>query len=501
MKLFTLLLTLLYISSEVYSWRIFRNGRMVGGNIGEPKSDNCKESNVKEVQEEWFTQNLDHFNPTDETTWKQRYYSNDQFFDSKNGGPVFLMIGGEGEASIKWMTQGAWVNYAEKYGALMFQLEHRYYGKSHPTDDLSTKNLKYLTSQQALADLATFITAMNEKYNLPSDVKWIAFGGSYPGSLAAWLRFKYPHLVHGSMSASGPLLAQVDFKDYFRVIKESLATHSDDCVTAVQQGIDQIGVLLKQAIGQANLNELFKLCDPIQNSVNNEKDISNLYETIADDFAGVVQYNKDNRVGSPAGANITIDVVCDIMVNQTIGPPVNRLAKVNEVLLNAYDQKCLDYNYDKMINNLRNVSWDSEASEGGRQWTYQTCTEFGFYQTSDYEPQIFSDQFSVDFFIQQCTDIFGSIYDEDFLNDVIDRTNTYYGGLDIEVSNVVFVHGSIDPWHALGITKTIDENAPAIYIEGTAHCANMYPPADTDLPQLKEAREQILSLIGTWLGQ
>lgn len=78
--------------------------------------------------------------------------------------------------------------------------------------DLSTKNLKYLTSQQALADLAFFIKKMNEEYNFNKDVKWIVFGGSYPGSLAAWLRMKYPHLVHGAMSASGPLLAEVDFQ-------------------------------------------------------------------------------------------------------------------------------------------------------------------------------------------------------------------------------------------------------------------------------------------------
>ncbi|RZC42670.1 serine protease K12H4.7 [Asbolus verrucosus] len=466
--------------------------------MGKPKTDKRRQS-VKVVTEEWFTQTLDHFNPTDETTWQQRYFSNDEFFDATTGGPVFLMIGGEGEASEKWLTQGSWIDYAERFGALLFQLEHRYYGKSHPTEDLSTENLKHLTSQQALADLATFIVAMNEKYSLPPDVKWIAFGGSYPGSLAAWLRFKYPHLVHGAMSASGPLLAQLDFKDYFRVIIESLATYSDDCVTAVSQGIEQIGVLLKQEIGQQNLNQIFNLCDPIQESLENPQDISNFYETIADDFAGVVQYNKDNRIGKPKGSNITIDIVCDIMVNQTIGPPVNRLGKVNDLLLSTYDEKCLDYQYDKMIDTLRNTSWVSEASEGGRQWTYQTCTEFGFYQTSSYEPQIFGNQFPINFFIQQCTDIFGQIYDDNFLEAAINRTNVLYGGLNIEVSNVVFVHGSIDPWHALGIIKTVDEEAPAIYIQGTAHCANMYPPSDTDPPQLIAARKQIVELIDSWL--
>lgn len=36
-------------------------------------------------------------------------------------------------------------------------------------------------------------------------------------------------------------------------------------------------------------------------------------------------------------------------------------------------------------------------------------------------------------------------------------------------------------------------------LTGTAHCANMYPPSENDLPQLKDARKQISSLIGQWL--
>lgn len=81
--------------------------------------------------------------------------------------------------------------------------------------DLSVDNLKYLSSEQALADLANFIESMNKKYSLPTGTKWIAFGGSYPGSLAAWLREKYPNLVHGSISSSGPLLAKADFYGNF----------------------------------------------------------------------------------------------------------------------------------------------------------------------------------------------------------------------------------------------------------------------------------------------
>ncbi|KAI4469655.1 protease s28 pro-x carboxypeptidase-related [Holotrichia oblita] len=486
----------LFICENINAWRIFHHGRMVGGNLGKPFPD--KPQQLKKVSEQWFMQNLDHFNPGSDQKWKQRYFVNGEFYMGSPTGPIFLMIGGEGEASDKWMTQGTWIDYAKTFKALCFQLEHRYYGESHPTPDLSTKNLQYLTSQQALADLAFFIESMNEQYKFDNSVKWIVFGGSYPGSLAAWLRMKYPHLVQGAMSASGPLLAEVDFKDYYRVVDDALTTSSDTCATAVKQGTEQIVTLLRHMIGQRNINELFKLCDPIDQSIKNSNDVSNFFETLAGNFAGVVQYNKDNRIGK-GKSNITIDTLCDIMDNDKLGPPIDRLAAVNTLILDAYNQTCLDYKYDKMIGQYRNISWDSETSEGGRQWTYQTCTEFGFFQSSNYTPQNFGDKFPVDFFIQQCVDIFGPKYNKAFLDASIRRTNTLYGALNIDVTNVVFVHGSIDPWHALGITQTQRQAAPAIYIEGTAHCANMYPKAVDDPPQLNAARVEVLELIDSWI--
>jgi NADH:ubiquinone oxidoreductase subunit 5 (subunit L)/multisubunit Na+/H+ antiporter MnhA subunit len=45
---------------------------------------------------------------------------------------------------------------AKKFGAAIVTLEHRYYGESSPFEDLTSENLKYLSSNQALFDLAAF---------------------------------------------------------------------------------------------------------------------------------------------------------------------------------------------------------------------------------------------------------------------------------------------------------------------------------------------------------
>lgn len=205
----------------------------------------------------------------------------------------------------------------------------------------------------------------------------------------------------------------------------SLATYDPQCVEAVGRGFVQIEILLKHMIGQRNLDEKFKYffcnikkhfsffllffqlnlrtCSPIKDSINNDLDIANLFENVASNFAGVVQYNKDNTNHS----KVNIDEVCDIMVNTKIGPPVNRLAAVNALLMRQSEENCLDYKYDKMIDTMQEISWDSIAAKGMRQWTWQTCNEFGFYQTAENKTDTFGDRFKVDFFIKQCMDIYG----------------------------------------------------------------------------------------------
>jgi serine protease 16 len=54
---------------------------------------------------------------------------------------------------------------AEVHKALLVNVEHRFYGQSYPTADMSTSNLQYLSSEQALADLARVIDYIKTSLN------------------------------------------------------------------------------------------------------------------------------------------------------------------------------------------------------------------------------------------------------------------------------------------------------------------------------------------------
>ncbi|MQL25283.1 hypothetical protein EI011_24665, partial [Escherichia coli] len=97
----------------------------------------------------------------------------------------------EGPENGKWAANPnvQYLQWAKEFGADVFDLEHRFFGDSWPIPDMQTSSLRYLTTQQALADLAFFIEFMNQQYGFKNP-RWVTFGGSYPGSLAAWFRQK-----------------------------------------------------------------------------------------------------------------------------------------------------------------------------------------------------------------------------------------------------------------------------------------------------------------------
>lgn len=124
----------------------------------------------------WFNQDFDHFSFQSNTTFDQKYLYYDKFW--RENGPMFVYFGNEGEIEAYYDNSGAIFELAQNFGALVVFLEHRYYGKRFPfMNDLSK-----LTIEQALADMASFLSAKKVVFmqcRAKSACKVVLFGGSY----------------------------------------------------------------------------------------------------------------------------------------------------------------------------------------------------------------------------------------------------------------------------------------------------------------------------------
>jgi len=435
-------------------------------------------------QYQWFTQRLDHFNQANTETFQQRYLINDQYWNGN--GPVFMMINGEGPMGLDTVTSLQFVVWAQQYNALIISLEHRYYGASFATPDLSTENLAFLSPEQALADNAVFREWAAATYNVKPTSKFVTFGGSYSGALSSWMRVKYPNLIDFSIASSGPVNPVIDFSQYLEVVQRSLLSTNGgaQCVANIATATQKIQAMLLQNDFDT-VNSQFNLCPPIGDNTN---DIATFMQSLAGNFMGVVQYNAE-EVGQTTMQNL-----CDMM-----NAPNDPLTNYINVWNSFSGNQCTDVTYDTMIQSMTNITNDATVI-GGRMWYYQTCVSFGFWQTSDAPStaQPFGNMFGLDYQTQQCVDVFGFNFEPN-----VNWTITEFGGLNPSASKIVYVNGFVDPWSALGITQHSpnDPSLPSIYIIGTAHCADMMIPNSASPYTLVPAQAMINSFIAKWLNE
>jgi Serine carboxypeptidase S28 len=154
-----------------------------------------------------------------------------------------------------------------------------------------------------------------------------------------------------------------------------------------------------------------------------------------------------------------------------------------------------------MIGELKNATFNGESA--ARQWQYQTCNEFGWFQTASSGSQpffAFRDTLNAASFLRLCREAYNI--------DVVPQTafvNAVYGGLDISSHRAAYPSGSLDPWSAIALVeqkgKSVGSGEGSLYIDSTAHCADMHSGADTlQTPELTAARRTVASLVDSWVN-
>jgi lysosomal Pro-X carboxypeptidase len=147
----------------------------------------------------YFAQPLSHFARALGVTYQQRACIYDKFWKPDQGLPIFLYTGNESPVEEYVNNTGLIWDLAESMNALVVFAEHRYFGGSVPSIEGMDNCLAYLSSEEALADYASVVNRLRREYGGAQDSPVIAFGGSYGGMLASWLRIMYPSAVDGGM--------------------------------------------------------------------------------------------------------------------------------------------------------------------------------------------------------------------------------------------------------------------------------------------------------------
>lgn len=110
-------------------------------------------------------------------------------------------------------------------------------------------------------------------------------GRHYGGSLAVWLRQKYPHLTAGVWASSAPLLAQQNHQQYLANVADLLRkTAGDECYNLIDAGFAELSAIAVEG-RLAELSERLNVCETGRLQTNN--DVSALFVLLADIFSSI----------------------------------------------------------------------------------------------------------------------------------------------------------------------------------------------------------------------
>ncbi|XP_017141519.1 putative serine protease K12H4.7 [Drosophila miranda] len=445
----------------------------------EPSAGSYTKNDAVSVEELWLEQKVDNFDALNNQTWKMRYLRNGKYH--RNQGPIFIFVGGEWSISPGFLSTGLTHDMAVENSGMLFYTEHRYYGQSlpHGKESFRVDKLQHLSIYQSLADLAHFIRFQKSENPRMKQSEVILVGGSYSGSMVAWMTQLYPDLIAASWASSAPLLAKADFHEYMEVASNSIRlSYGQNCTTRMQKGFQHLTKLFEEN----QIPELLQKLNGCEDyEPNDPLDRAAFFNGLGNYFALIVQ-----------SYSSYIPQLCDTLMSLNSNDEV-AFEGFLEVLFaeGRRSTDCQEFGYGAMLQLF------SDPISGIRAWFYQTCNEFGWYSTtatSD-SSSTFGNQVPLSYYERLCLDAFGPEQTREKLAQGIEQTNNHFGGYHFNQSErygeVFFTHGQLDPWRSLGKQK----GNQVIVLRGYSHCEDLGGIQVRDSVQMNLAKLRVMSFL------
>jgi hypothetical protein len=420
------------------------------------------DGSLRSQEMRFFDQKLNH-KAQSSKTFKQRYFVDSQYAESAES-PVFYIICGEWNCAGTG-SYGFVENLAKKFKGHLVALEHRYYGESLPTSNLTADALKYLNLESAIADLARFQKFMMEDQGFKG--KWISFGGSYAGTLSAFYREKHPELVVGALASSAPVFMKNEFSEYDAHVAKVI--NKTSCGDQVREAVKLIEDKMESKEGALEVKKLFKATD-----IKNNKDF--LY-VVADMLAAAVQYGRDK-------------LFCTSLSSES--DLIKGYAKGGLAVLDAMGTT--PFEISLAVAEREKVT----AADNMRQWMWQSCRQFGWFQVANGQGADTSRSSEID--LKYHEEVCQRLYKTSMSTDGALNANYYFTLFKPRTSNIIFTNGSNDPWLNLSVTeRTRESNAEfdLFMMDGAAHCNDL--KAVTSFPSVLAAQGKMEGIVKDWL--
>ncbi|XP_058454750.1 thymus-specific serine protease-like [Malaya genurostris] len=456
-------------------------------NAGATVPVNSPDPNPRLVIENFFTTKVDHFNPQNAEEWTLRYFSMPDFY--RPGGPILIFLGGW-TAIVPWMIDSSSLIYeiAEELHGAVYAFESRFYGESKITENMSTDNLRLLSTDQILADLAEFVTYLKRTVLKNEFAHVLVAGAEYGGGLATWFRVRYPHLADAAWASSGYQNAIMDFQEFSESWGDSLIEFgSQECYNEIFVAFHVMQNLID--VGLANvLFEKFNICTEIV--VDDRIQVMYFFYML---MTSVEIYTLQNR-------NISdFAEVCDDLTAKDAETAVDAFAKWFNTKFVA-DLGCVVVDLDEVVEHYSQIDWESDFyREGVRQQLYQKCTEFGWFITTDSDFQPFGNRVMIELHSEICQRVFGDWQSFETMYYGITRANNRFGADSPATTQIHLTNGAADPWRRASITHDLNPYALADVIPRELSSSDIRAISDTDSEELLEVKRRIKSLVASYL--